>query len=54
MLYMNVRTHLKNGSNKKFLKENLLHHFGINVDWRVLDKILVNFQLYILNSAACI
>ena len=54
MLYMSVRTHVKNGPNEKCLKENLLDHFGINVDWRVLDKILLTFQLYMLNSAACI
>ena len=54
MLYMSVRTHVKNGPNEKCLKENLLDHFGINVDWRVLDKILLTFQLYMLNYAACI
>ena len=54
MLYMSVRTHVKNGPNEKCLKENLLDHFGINVDWKVLDKILLTFQLYMLNSAACI
>ena len=54
MLYMSVRTHVKNGPNEKCLKENLLDHFGINVDWRVLDKILLTLQLYMLNSAACI
>ena len=43
-----------NGPNEKCLKENLLDHFGINVDGRVLDKILLTFQLYMLNSAACI
>ena len=43
----------KEWSKRKCLKENLLDHFGINVDWRVLDKILLTFQLYMLNSAAC-